>query len=129
MASCYYLIIVYVYITCMYLHVYVVVEDLVDTAVCEGDDATFTCVAFIPSGGFIISPQWQRNGTAVDMMRHTITSNVTGGTTAPVYISSTITVSNVTVLDDDGALYQCGTGLDISLSVVGKYNFYGLMSP
>ena len=94
-----------------------------NTTVCEGDSATFTCVIFI-SSGIASNPQWGRNGVAVDWMRHTITGNLTGGTIAPVSIGGTITVSNVTVVDDDGVFYQCGIGLSISnaatLNVVGK---------
>ena len=96
-----------------------------DTNVCEGDSATFTCVVSIPSGAFLSEPGWNRNNAAVDMMRHTITSNLTSGTTAPVSISSTLTVSNVTEAGDDGVSYQCGIGSDISnaiLNVVGKYS-------
>ena len=95
-----------------------------NTTVCQDDNAAFTCVIFIPSG-FLSAPAWGRNGFIVDAMRHTITNNLTGGATAPVYISSTVTVSNVTVLDDDGALYQCGILSAISnnatLNVVGKF--------
>ena len=94
-----------------------------NTTACQHDNAVFTCVIFTPSG-IPLSPQWARNGAAIDMIRHTITGNLTGGTTAPAYISGTATVSNVTVLDD-GALYQCGIGSIISNSatlsvVVGK---------
>ena len=79
-----------------------------------------------------MTPGWLRNGTTVDMMRHNVTSNLTGGASAPVYISGTVTVSNVTVLDD-GALYKCGLGSIISnsatLNVVGKYVYmYTYMS-
>ena len=94
-----------------------------NSTVCQDDNAAFTCVIFT-SFGIPLVPLWARNGTIVDMMRHTVTSNLTDGTTAPAYISGTVTVSNVTVLDDDGALYQCGFGSIISnnaaLNVVGK---------
>ena len=94
-----------------------------NTTVCEGDSATFTCVVFIPSG-LPTSPNWGRDGAVVDMMRHVVTSNLTGGTTTPVSISSTLTVSNVTVVDDDVVSYQCGIGSESStaaiLKVVGK---------
>ena len=93
-----------------------------DTTVCEGDSATFTCVVFIPSG-LASNPIWGRNGVVVDMMRHTVTGNVTGGATTPIDISGTVTVSNVTVLDD-GVSYTCGIGSEVSngatLNVVGK---------
>ena len=108
----------------MYLHDYVVVEDPVDATVCEGDNATFTCVVFIPSGIFPTSPGWRRSGTTVDMIRHTITSNLTGN--PPIYVSSTVTVSNVTVLDDDSVTYECGIGSSVrnaTLHVEGKYFF------
>ena len=94
-----------------------------DTNVCEGDSATFTCVVSIPSGAFLSNPGWNRNNAAIDMMRHTITNNLTSGTTVPVSISSTLTVSNVTVFDD-GVSYVCGIGSAISsvatVNVVGK---------
>ena len=93
-----------------------------DITVCEGDSATFLCLIFI-SSGIPSNPGWLRNGAAVVMMRHTVAGNVTDGTTAPVYISSTITVNGVTVLDDDGVMYQCGVGSNVSsgatLNVVG----------
>ena len=95
-----------------------------NTTVCQGDGAAFTCVIFI-SSGIPSLPQWVRNGAVVDMVHHTITSNLTAGATTPVNISSTVTVSNVTVSDDDGALYQCGILSAISnnatLNVVGKF--------
>ena len=93
-----------------------------NTTVCQDNNVIFTCVVLIPYG-IPVSPTWLRNGAAVDRMRHTITSNLTGGISAPVYISGTVTVNNVTVLDD-GALYQCGILSAISnnatLNVVGK---------
>ena len=101
---------------------YVVVQHPENTTVCQDDNAVFTCVMSIPSGT-PLAPGWLRNGAAVDMICHTITSNLTGGTTAPVNISGTVTVSNVTVLDDNGILYQCGISLITSnsatLNVVG----------
>ena len=47
-----------------------------DTTVCEGDSATITCVIFFPSGTIPSNPLWgiRRNGVAVDIMRHTVTS-------------------------------------------------------
>ena len=95
----------------------------VDTTVCQGDNAGFTCVIFIQSGGLLI-PGWLRNGTNVDMIRHTIIGNLTNVSIAPVYISSRVTVSSVTVFDD-GAQYQCDissfiTSNSASLKVVGK---------
>ena len=102
-----------------------VVQHPKNTTVCQGDSAAFTCVVFISSGIPSLSlPQWVRNGAVVDMVHHTITSNLTAGATTPVNISSTVTVSNVTVSDDDGSLYQCGITSAISsnatLHVVGK---------
>ena len=108
----------------MFSHNYVAADDPMDTTVCEGGSATFTCVILI-SSGFPSNPGWQRNNTSVDMTRHTVTSNLTDGATVPVYVSSAITVSNVTVLDDDGAQYQCGLGTAVTnratLNIVGKY--------
>ena len=97
-----------------------------NTTVCQDDNAVFTCVVFIPFGNIPSTPAWLRNGAVVaaTVMRHTITSDLMDGATAPVNISSTVTVSDVTVLDDDGALYQCGLGSAISnsatLNVIGK---------
>ena len=109
--------------------IYVVVQDPVDTIVCQDDDATFTCVIFILSGT-IIPPGWLRNGVNADMTRHTIVNNLTGDDMTPVYVSSTLTVNSVTVLDDDGVLYQCDilsihTTNNATLTVVGMqvYNY------
>ena len=95
-----------------------------NTTVCEGSTATFTCVVFIQSG-IPAAPSWLRNGVLVDvnnMMRHTIVDNLTANT--PVYISSTLTVSNITT-SDDGNLYLCGVSVAISniamLNVAGTY--------
>ena len=87
-----------------------------DTTVCEGDSTIFTCVVFFPSGTFPSNPGWLRDGTIVGMMRHTVTGNLTGGAVTPISVSSTLTVSNVTVVDDDGASYVCGSGSSISTS-------------
>ena len=113
-----YVCIIILYVLCTY----VVEQHPLNTTVCQHDNAVFTCVVFVPSG-IPSAPLWARNGVTVDRMRHTITSNLTGGATAPAYISGTVTVSNVTILDD-GALYQCGIGFSTSysatLNVVGK---------
>ena len=119
---------VFMYITCFY----VVVGDPVDTTVCEGDNVTFTCVLLFPSGSFPSNPGWVRNVTVTTNigMRETVTGNHTVSTSAPAYISGTITVSSVIVLDD-GVSYQCGSGQAVSssatLNVVGKYIFHGLV--
>ena len=114
----------------MYLHNSIVVEDPVDTTVCEGDSATFTCVIFF-SMGVPLNPGWFRDGAPVNMTRHTVGGNGTGAT-APVSVSGTVTVSNVTVVDDDGISYECGIA-DLSnnatLNVVGEYIFHDLMFP
>ena len=90
---------------------------------CQDDDATFTCVLFTPFGT-PVSPVWLRNGGGFDTMRHMVVDNLTNGLTGPEYISSTITVDNVTILDD-GALYDCRFVTVISnngtLNVVGEY--------
>ena len=109
----------------------VVVEEPVDTTVCEGDSATVTCVIFFPPGAFLSAPGWRRDGATVDGMRHTISSNLTGGVSPPISISGTITVSNVTVVDDDGVSYVCGIGSAGSgiatLNVVGMLVQFSLM--
>ena len=102
---------------------YVVVQHPVNSTVCQGGNTAFTCVIFIQSGVLVI-PGWLRNGTNVDMIRHTIIGNLTNVSTTPVYINSRLTVSSVTV-SDDGALYQCGilsfiTSNSASLKVVGE---------
>ena len=108
----------------------VVLQHPVNATVCQGDNATFACVVFIPSGIPSI-PQWARNGSVVDVMRHIITGNITTGATAPTDASSTVTVNNVKVSNDDGALYQCGIGSGISnnatLNVLGKCACYDLI--
>ena len=87
---------------------YVVEKDPVNTTVCEGDNATFTCAVIISSTGIATNPKWVRNGVTVvnDTINYIIMDNLTG-MTVPVNVSSTLTVINVTQLDD-GALYQCG---------------------
>ena len=99
---------------------------------CEDDDATFTCVLFVSSGS-IVAPGWLRNGVNVDMIRHTIVNNLTDNPVAPVYVSSTITVNSVTVLDDDGVLYRCDilsfiTTDNASLTVVSKWICHDLIT-
>ena len=84
----------------MFIYIIIAVQDPVDTTVCQDDDATFTCVLFIPSGIAASSPVWFRNGGGYDTMRHTIVDNVTDGARGPAY------VNNATTLDD-GVLYQC----------------------
>ena len=115
----------------IYILIYVVQQHPENTTVCQDDDATFTCVVFLLSG-IPSNPQWLRNDVTLDMMRHNVTGNLTGGIATPAYISGTITVSNVTVLDD-GALYKCGIGSTISnnaaLNVVGKCACHELMLP
>ena len=94
---------------------------------CQDDDATFTCVLFVQPSATAVSPGWRINGEGVvDPMRHTLVDNLTTGAVGPVYVSSTITVNSITVLDDDGVLYQCGiSGLtttnNATLTVVGMY--------
>ena len=90
---------------------------------CQDDDATFTCVLFIPSGS-VLPPGWLRNGVNADLIRHTIVNNITNNPVAPAYVSSTITVNSVTAVDDDGVLYQCDfssftTTDNATLTVVG----------
>ena len=98
----------------------------VDTTVCQDDSATFICVIFVSSGA-LVTPAWLRDGGSAGMMRHIVTSNLTGDNAAPAYINGTITVSNVTELDD-GAMYQCGIGSLLSnsatLNVVGKRTIF-----
>ena len=92
---------------------------------CQDDDATFTSVLFIQPSATAVSPGWRRNGGGVvDPMRHTLVDNLTTGAVGPVYVSSTLTVNSVTVLDDDGVLYQCDilsafTTKNATLTVVG----------
>ena len=100
-----------------------------NTTVCEGNTATFTCVIFYPSGAFAAAPLWNRNGVRinqVDMIRHNIVDNLTDPTT-PVLASSTLTISRVTASDDE-VLYQCGISATISniatLNVTGTLCTY-----
>ena len=74
-----------------------------------------------------MTPAWLRDGSSAGMMRYIVTSNLTGDNAAPAYINGSITVSNVTELDD-GAMYQCGVGSLLSnsatLNVVGKRTIF-----
>ena len=104
----------------MYFYTAVIVQGPVNTTVCQGDNATFTCVVFTPSNRAIIAPGWLRNSTNFDV--RDVENNRTGDDT-PVYISYTITVVDVT-LSDDGLLYQCDLlepSENAKLNVVGKY--------
>ena len=111
------------FIKILITYAFIVVQDPVDTTVCQGDNAAFTCVVFIQSGGVVV-PSWFRDGVMVNPTSHTITTNRTDNTIAPAYISSTVTVSSVTTLDD-GAMFNCDIlSLVVSntsaLRVVGK---------
>ena len=98
-----------------------------NTTVCEGNTATFTCIIFYPSGIFPTAPTWTRNGvfinTVIDMMRHNIVDNLTD-LNPPVFASSTLTVSRATT-SDDGIMYRCGASGTVSniaiLNVAGMY--------
>ena len=89
---------------------------------CLDDDAAFTCVLFFPSGT-PVAPRWFRNGGDFDTMRHMVVDNLTGAM-SPAYVSTTITVNNVTTLDE-GALYDCrfvdNNSNNGTLKVVGEY--------
>ena len=103
---------------------YTVVQHPKDTTVCQGNDATFTCTIFQLTGGATL-PAWSRNGGGVNLMRHSISSNVTLSAITPLYIGSTLIVNNVTVFDNT-ALYQCDlsgyiTSNNATLNVVGKH--------
>ena len=98
----------------------IITQHPMDTTVCEGNTATFTCVIFYPSGTFLVPPGWRRNGAVVNgvnMIRNNLTNS-----NLPVFVSSTLTI-NRTTISDDGALYQCGLSAAISnnatLNVVG----------
>ena len=109
--------------------IYVFIIDLVqqpmNTTVCAGSTATFTCVIFVPNG-IPANPGWFINDDLVTIStRYTIISNFTDSLMTPVYISSTITVSNIAIADD-GAEYQCGV-ISI-LSYIATLNVTGNMS-
>ena len=101
---------------------YVVEQDPVDTTVCEDQDASFTCVLEWETG-LPTETRWLRNDVNLNMTRHNIESNLRDNPTSPANISSTITVFDVTNVDD-GALYHCGaaaaTSNSATLNVVGK---------
>ena len=101
---------------------YVVEQVPVDTTVCEGQDASFTCVIYWQTGT-PAETRWFRNDVADNMTRHNIESNLRDNPTSPANISSTITVFEVTNADD-GALYHCAvaaaTTNNAVLNVVGK---------
>ena len=105
------------------MHIHVVEQHPMNTTVCQGKNATFTCVVFIPLGT-PVAPKWFRDSVIVDDMMHHITiSNLTEDTTAPVYINSTVIVSNVRTCDDE-VLYQCGImpllSSNATLNVIGE---------
>ena len=101
---------------------YVVEQDPVSTTVCEGQDASFTCVVYWQTGT-PAETRWFRNDVAVNMTRHNIESNFRDNSRSPANISSTITVIDVANADD-GALYHCSiaaaTTNNTTLNVVGK---------
>ena len=77
-----------------------------NTTVCTGSAATFTCVIAFATG-IAPDPQWFRNDVVVtNSAVHTIISNHSAGLLGPVYISSRVTVCDITTADD-GAQYQC----------------------
>ena len=79
----------------------------VDTTVCQGDDATFTCVVFIPFGATLTLPTWVRDmPDDNNTMRYSMTNNKTDETT-PAYIENTLTVTNVMARTDNGSIYKC----------------------
>ena len=91
-----------------------------NTTVCEGNTATFTCVIFYPSGTFATAPLWSRNGVpinAVNMPHHNIVDNLTDPN-PPVYASSTLTISGTNTTFDDEILYQCGISVTISNTAI-----------
>ena len=95
-----------------------------DTTACVGSTASFTCVIFFSSGSSV-EPVWLRNDVDLDLTRHIIISNRTGSNT-PVYISSTVTISNITIADD-GAQYQCSIltlSSKATLNVAGTYSVH-----
>ena len=104
----------------MYIHA--VVQNPVDITLCQGENATFTCVVFI-SSGTPVPPEWFRDNITVDMIHHITISNLTEGITAPVYINSTVTVNNVGTCED-GVQYQCGIvpllSSSATLNVIGE---------
>ena len=108
----------------MYLYTGAIVQGPVDTTVCEGDNATFSCVSFTPLNGSITPVLWIRNDEhANTRIPIADTENNRTGNDTPVYIGYTITVIAVT-LSDDGAIYQCEIltrSEEAKLNVVGKY--------
>ena len=102
-----------------------------NTTVCEGNTATFTCVIYYPSGTFPTVPRWSRNGellNAVNMMRYNIVDNLTDPN-PPVFVSSTLTISRTTTSDD--GMYRCGVSgaisniaiLNVASTDVHKYTY------
>ena len=99
----------HIYHSCVDFH-----QHPVDTTVCQGDDAMFTCVVFIPSGAIISKATWVRDMQDVNnTMRYIITDNQTDETT-PVYIENTLTVTNVMARADNGSIYKCCAFLECS---------------
>ena len=93
-----------------------------DTTVCQGANATFTCKVCVKSG-FPTIPTWIRNDKTLNETRHMTTNSTTDTTMYPINISTTVTVIHVTVCDDNGTKYGCGVGGNVSdamLYVEGK---------
>ena len=93
-----------------------------NTTVCAGSTATFTCVIFFQTG-VPVNPRWFRNDDSiVNSTRYTIISNFTDSLRNPVHIGSTITVSNITTADD-GTQYRCSAVIlsnNATLNVTGN---------
>lgn len=101
----------HIYHSCVDFH-----QHPVDTTVCQGDDATFTCVVFIPSGATISLPKWESDMQDINnTMHHSMTDNQTDETT-PVYIENTLTVINVMASTDNGRIYKCCVSSECSNS-------------
>ena len=124
MYTCACILYILLYCNCyIYAYTYVVFKQRpMDTTVCQGANATFTCEVFIKSGA-ANSPTWIRNNETLNKTRHMTTISTTDKTMYPVNISTTVTVIHVTVCDDNGTKYECGVGENVSdamLYVEGK---------
>ena len=80
-----------------------------NTSVCEGQDASFTCMISLKLG-VPRHPSWVTNMTTIynNSTHHDISAsdNSSGSNPQPLWIDSTLTVINVTDADN-GAKYLC----------------------
>ena len=102
-------------------------QPLHNVSACEEGTATFTCVVIWPSETNPSSATWATNSgftNAADQPGHTVTSDY-DGRVAPTTVTTTLTVTNVNITDNNGSDYVCVQGSmrfgdTVYLTVIGK---------